>query len=74
MKRLAESVRNLATTAEDNIANAASSHMRLEADLKTLISAYEEVKGFPFFHDSGLKPVLTPIPVFFRPHAREVRL
>lgn len=43
MKRLAESMQGLATMAEDNISNAASSHARLENDLRTLISAYEEV-------------------------------
>ena len=44
LKRLTESIQNLATTAEDNIVNAASSHSRLENDLRVLVAAYEEVK------------------------------
>lgn len=43
LKRLTESIQNLVTTAEDNIVNAASSHARLEKDLRTLVAAYEEV-------------------------------
>ena len=42
-KRLTEMIQGHATAAEDNISNAASSHSQLENDLRTLISAYEEV-------------------------------